>query len=195
MRAKSVSERVLEKRRRILDAARQVMLRDGLRGTTMEAVARAAGIAKPTLYAHFADKEAVFAALVESLLDALLAAFSRGLESPGDAAGRIGEGLAQQYLLLAQLLEGSPHAAELMSEPKRLGLSLQDKDAAMLHRIEAILGAAGAADPQALARIVVAATYGIALKVRDEKTMAAGIRMACRRLIGPELTQKSSGGD
>ena len=36
------------------------MLRDGLRGTTMEAIARQAGIAKATLYAQYPDKEAVF---------------------------------------------------------------------------------------------------------------------------------------
>ena len=65
-----VTERAQEKRRRMLEAARLVVLRDGLRGATMEAIAREAGIAKATLYAQFSDKDAVVGALVETMLDA-----------------------------------------------------------------------------------------------------------------------------
>ncbi len=184
---KAIGGRAAEKRRRILDAARSVMLREGFRGATMEGIARAAGIAKPTLYAQFADKEAVFAALLEWFLDDLLAAFAEGMETGGDAAERIGAGLAAQYRLLAGMLEGSPHAAELMSEHKRIGLSLADKDAEMMARIEALLAEEGAADPGGLARLVVAAAYGIALKVPEETAMAAGVRLLCARLIRPEL--------
>ena len=39
------------KRETILRAASTLFLKHGLRGTSMEAIARAAGIAKPTLYA------------------------------------------------------------------------------------------------------------------------------------------------
>lgn len=181
-----VTERAQEKRRRMLEAARLVVLRDGLRGATMEAIAREAGIAKATLYAQFSDKDAVVGALVETMLDALMEAFEAGMASDGDAAERIGDGLARQYLALARMLEGSPHATEIMSAHKRLGLSLQDRDIAMVNRIEAVLADAGVADPDALTHLVMAASYGIAFKTRDEVAMAAGIRLLCRRLIEPE---------
>ncbi len=47
------------KRDAIITAAGNLMLKHGLRGTSMEAIAREARIAKPTLYAYFPDKEAV----------------------------------------------------------------------------------------------------------------------------------------
>ncbi|ODT70195.1 MAG: hypothetical protein ABS75_13885 [Pelagibacterium sp. SCN 63-23] len=187
MRGKSLADRTLEKRRRILDAARSVMLRDGLRGATMEGIAKAAGIAKPTLYAQFADKDAVFVGLLEWLLGDLMAAFAAGMDSEGNAAERIGAGLVAQYRLLAQMLEGSPHASELMSEHKRMGLSLADADAEMMNRVVALLDQSGVADAAGLARVVVSAAYGIALKVSDPDAMADGIRLTCLRLITPAL--------
>ncbi len=169
MRGKSLADRTLEKRRRMLDAARSVMLRDGLRGATMEGIAKAAGIAKPTLYAQFADKDAVFVGLLEWLLGDLMAAFAAGMDSEGNAAERIGAGLVAQYRLLAQMLEGSPHASEMMN------------------RVVALLDQSGVADAAGLARVVVSAAYGIALKVSDPDAMADGIRLTCLRLITPAL--------
>lgn len=53
------------KRKAILDAARAVFLAEGYAGASMSAVADAATVSKATLYSHFADKEALFAAMVE----------------------------------------------------------------------------------------------------------------------------------
>ncbi len=53
-------------RREIQDAARAVLLRDGVPGLTLEAVAREAGVTKQGLLYHFASKEAlVFEFLLE----------------------------------------------------------------------------------------------------------------------------------
>src|SRR5438067_135513 len=54
-----------ERRRRLLDCAQQVFLRDGYQGTTMERVAEATGVSRQTLYNYFDDKEELFVALVE----------------------------------------------------------------------------------------------------------------------------------
>lgn len=180
-----MDDRTSEKRRRILEAARFLVLRNGLRGTTMEAIAREAGIAKPTLYAQFADKEAIFLGIADGLLDELLVAYDSGMQGPGDLAERVGEALAGQYLVLARTLAGSPHAAELMTEHKRLGLRFRDKDLRAETEIAEALRAAGAAAPDTLARIVSHAAYGIALKTSDEAEMVAGIKLLCRRMIGP----------
>ncbi len=51
----------------ILWAARPIMLRDGLGGTTLDRVAAEGGIAKMTLYRHFPSKEALFAGLVTAM--------------------------------------------------------------------------------------------------------------------------------
>lgn len=43
----------------------QVFLEQGYVGTTMDRVAAAAGVSKPTVYSHFRDKETLFNALIE----------------------------------------------------------------------------------------------------------------------------------
>jgi AcrR family transcriptional regulator len=50
---------------------------DGLHGATSEAIARCAGVAKPTVYAHGGSKEAVFLACVEAEVERLLSEISQ----------------------------------------------------------------------------------------------------------------------
>lgn len=46
-------------------AARQLFLANGYRGTTMDQIARLADVSKTTLYAYYANKEALFLAIIE----------------------------------------------------------------------------------------------------------------------------------
>jgi TetR/AcrR family transcriptional repressor of mexJK operon len=48
----------------ILDGALRTFLRSGFEGTSVDTVAQVAGVAKSTLYAHFASKDDLFAALL-----------------------------------------------------------------------------------------------------------------------------------
>jgi TetR/AcrR family transcriptional repressor of mexJK operon len=66
-----------ETRAAILRAARPIMLRDGLGGTTLDRVAAEGGIAKMTLYRHFPSKEALFEGLVTATCESMRA----GLEN------------------------------------------------------------------------------------------------------------------
>jgi TetR/AcrR family transcriptional repressor of mexJK operon len=54
----------MEKRAAILDAAMSLFPARGYDGVSMEAIAQSAGVSKLTVYSHFADKEALFAAAV-----------------------------------------------------------------------------------------------------------------------------------
>ena len=49
----------------VLDGALVCLARDGVRGTTMGAIATAGGVAKATLYNHFRTKADVWAALID----------------------------------------------------------------------------------------------------------------------------------
>src|SRR5512142_2694514 len=53
------------KRRQILAGARKVFMDLGFDGASMGEIARAAGVSKGTLYVYFADKCALFEAMVE----------------------------------------------------------------------------------------------------------------------------------
>ncbi|MGA7964686.1 MAG: TetR/AcrR family transcriptional regulator [Gammaproteobacteria bacterium] len=48
----------------IIEAARDVFLRESYSGTSMESVAHQAGVSKQTIYNHFANKDELFRALV-----------------------------------------------------------------------------------------------------------------------------------
>jgi AcrR family transcriptional regulator len=56
---------------RILDAASALFLAEGYGATSIEAVAQRAGISKRTFYHRFADKEALFAAVVHRIIERL----------------------------------------------------------------------------------------------------------------------------
>ncbi|MFV8816708.1 TetR/AcrR family transcriptional regulator [Haliea sp. E17] len=61
-----------ERRRQILDAAREVFSQTSLQGARTRDLARAAGVNQATIYGHFESKEALFAeAVIEPLLEVM----------------------------------------------------------------------------------------------------------------------------
>ncbi len=58
-----------EKRRAIREAAAGIFLEVGWAGTSMDAVARAAGVSKQTVYSHYKSKEDLFRACVTNKLE------------------------------------------------------------------------------------------------------------------------------
>ena len=68
------------RRAQLLDVARRVFARDGYRGTSMEAIAEAAGVTKPVLYQHFSSKHALYASLLEAELGQLTEALVRAFD-------------------------------------------------------------------------------------------------------------------
>src|SRR2546430_6029030 len=74
----------------IREAATALFLRSGYLGTSMDEVAALAGVSKQTVYTHFSDKEALFAALVDrstAHAEAFLETLAVGPEEGGDVAG------------------------------------------------------------------------------------------------------------
>lgn len=56
-------------RRRILRAAEELFSKNGFDGTGMEAIARASGINKASIYYHFKNKDEIIASLLRSILE------------------------------------------------------------------------------------------------------------------------------
>jgi AcrR family transcriptional regulator len=54
------------KPQQVLDAARTLFLRDGFSATSMDAVAKEAGVSKATVYAHYKSKEELFAGIIHA---------------------------------------------------------------------------------------------------------------------------------
>ncbi|EYB67944.1 TetR family transcriptional regulator [Deinococcus phoenicis] len=58
-------------RARILTEAARLFVASGYHGVSMREVAAAVGVTKPALYHHYADKEALFLAMLDGTLDGL----------------------------------------------------------------------------------------------------------------------------
>ena len=63
--ARKPQARSIETRRRLLDAARTIFVRDGYERAQIDVIAAAAGRTKGAVYGHFKDKEDLFLALLE----------------------------------------------------------------------------------------------------------------------------------
>lgn len=66
---RSRAENKVETRRRLLDAAREVITKVGYHGATLDEIAATAGFTKGALYWHFPNKQALFMALVTDSID------------------------------------------------------------------------------------------------------------------------------
>jgi TetR/AcrR family transcriptional regulator, mexJK operon transcriptional repressor len=62
--------RSAQKRQAILHAARELFLRKGYAGASMDEVAGTAEVSKVTIYKHFSDKRSLFVAVVTDAIDA-----------------------------------------------------------------------------------------------------------------------------
>src|ERR1700741_3103522 len=58
-------------RARILDAAQRVFLKRGYQSASIDEIAEIAPASKPTIYAHFPGKEALFTAVVNHIMQEL----------------------------------------------------------------------------------------------------------------------------
>src|SRR5687768_4112713 len=80
-------EEVATKTERLIAAAEALFRRNGVRGTTMEAIAAEAGVAKATAYASFRNKDDAFRAVCKRFVAQLDARVKAAIE--GESASRI----------------------------------------------------------------------------------------------------------
>jgi AcrR family transcriptional regulator len=108
----------------ILDAALRVFGQYGYRRTSMDDIAREAGIAKGTIYLSFASKEEVFQALSQRLSQRMLAGAEAASRRPGTTADKLAAMHAAWFGTYAETISRSPHAAELLDAKHRLSSDL-----------------------------------------------------------------------
>ena len=177
-----------ERRERIVEAARFLALRHGLKGVTMEAIAREARIAKPTLYSYFADKDAVFAAVMEEVVEELKRAFFTGLDGEGDVIVRITAALIGKYEAIATILDGSAHAGEIYGEHDRAaGPQFRALEGLVEEAVATQLTRAGIGRARLLTQVLLAASYGVGLKARATEDLRAAMSLLVERILRPEM--------
>lgn len=134
------------RRAQLLDAAIDVIRRDGARALTLDAVAAEAGVSKGGLLYHFASKRALVDGLLERWLDDFEAEFGAGRIAVAyvracDLAGAGPQKTASEFGLLAALIE-EPHVLEVVRDRyaawmERMLADAADPDDAWLVRLAA----------------------------------------------------------
>ena len=177
-----------QRRQTILAAAEKLLLKQGYRATSMEAIARAAAVAKPTLYAYFPDKAAIFLAIVEQLIASWHLNFVLALSGDGDIVQRVGAALTVKHKAVMQTLAGSPHAAELYGAQQQLAAAqFHAYDSETAATLEAYLLRAGVARARLVTQLLLASAYGIGQKAQSPAELGPALRLLAERLIRPEL--------
>jgi len=187
-RGRPSAERSAEITTGIVRCAAEIFLAEGYEATSMEAVARAVGVPKSTLYKRFPDKAALLRAVVDDFMQQWSA--RRGERSSAGAQS-LAENLAEQ---LAAVLVGAtnPEVRSVnrlaMNLPESLGHELSGRTfwgyRAMHERVAATIRRLGAergvraADPERLAETLLdltagwLVTHGTVRQVRRDEALA-----------------------
>lgn len=100
----------VSKRALIAEAALQTFANYGFQRTSMEDIARAAGVSRPALYQVFSNKADIFRALLEEGLAGCLEEMERQLSMPGLMADRLEKafdlGIVEHYRTVASMAHG-----------------------------------------------------------------------------------------
>ncbi|WP_219217522.1 TetR/AcrR family transcriptional regulator [Variovorax boronicumulans] len=188
-----------DRRTVILDAAIGVFLRYGYRKTSMDDLARAAGISRQGLYLHFPSKDELFKQaatwLAQQSLDAMRSALARE-DLP------LEERLTGAFAALHAQSDGSQMSLEHMSEivqtaRQLIGPVLEAFDQTVQKELTRAIQANGAAIPwhgagltaKSLAQHLLAAAHGLKHHARTSAEYQAGIRLAVRLTCGSQSTQ------
>lgn len=185
----------------IIAAAGTLFFARGFSDVTMEAVAAAAGVSKMTVYSHFGDKEALFEAVVQWHMQALLAQIRAFAAAEGPLADRLAA-VGRSFLALVcspkvvaadrtlvQMLNSNPSLAQRFYQagPGQMRASLAESIAAAASRGElSVDSALDAADdllslwcgnlPRLLALGVIAGVTPAEIDTQIDRTTAVFLR-------------------
>mgnify|MGYP000140750867 FL=1 len=101
------------KQQAILESAWAAFSTYGFRKTSMDDIARGAGMSRPALYLHYRNKEAIFAGLVEGHYGLALETVAGALASEGRLSERLHAAFEAQGGPAMQAMMDSPHGLEL----------------------------------------------------------------------------------
>jgi AcrR family transcriptional regulator len=125
-------------REEILEAAICLFNQNGYHATSMQDIARAVAIKKPSLYHHFDSKEAILLAILESGVTYLIEDIDAVVRSGLDSASKLRAAVRAH----AQLLATHPGAAAIfLREDRGLGEDYMQEYVAKRDRVEHLLRA------------------------------------------------------
>jgi AcrR family transcriptional regulator len=171
----------------LVDAATRVFLRYGFKKTSMDDVARAAGVSRQGLYLHFETKELLFKEAVLRLVDAMRVAVRAALAREDRD---VEERLADAFLALhgAAFGEGGSENGDELLEAATVivGPVVQELDVTMVADVARVLKSSGVGarwkdagvSVKELAENLLATSYGVKHRVSGANEYREKMRVA-----------------
>ncbi|WP_170325704.1 TetR/AcrR family transcriptional regulator [Ruegeria arenilitoris] len=107
----------------ILNSAFQAFATYGFRKTSMDDIARGAGMSRPAVYLHFRNKEAIVSKLTEIYYAEKSAAVAEALASSGSVPDVLTRAIKAQTGGMAAIL-ASPHGLEMLDNTKSMAAEI-----------------------------------------------------------------------
>ncbi len=181
-----VPAQYLEARRRgILAAAQRCVSRNGVQGTTMRDICRAANLSPGAIYRYFDGKEQILGALAEQRQNQIRSFFGRLASAATD------EELAAAVRALAESLDDEAALDGLRLDLALSSRALQSEDVAeslgpaLAETVRSVESALPGGSAKGRGRLIVALLQGLALhKALDPKLDLTKLGPAIRELLG-----------
>jgi AcrR family transcriptional regulator len=187
----AVSAPLSERQDAILEAAFRVFATYGFRRTSMDDIAKAAGMSRSALYLHYRNKEDIFRSLTQRFLEKALRDMAEVLSRDQPAEQVLIAAFAAKDGAVVEAILGTPHGAELMDAGTAISCDLVTEAEA---RIVTMLAGwlrrqalpEGIGSPEEIAQTIIAALHGLKTSARDFAAYRAGqVRLA--RLLARAL--------
>ena len=171
----------------ILEAAKAEFLRYGFRKTSMEGIARAAGVAKATVYARFKTKPVVFDAVCAAQSERVARLAREAAATEDDPCRAAAASMLAKFTAVYEVVERSPHAAELIeasldtshAETQRAHDAYVEEIAALLRRGLGLKKKKSVA----LAEVAELACEGVLRKGNSRDEVTANLTLLLERLF------------
>ena len=168
------AEKQARTRRALLDAAREVFLRRGFAGASVEEISAEAGFTRGAFYSNFASKDELFVELLDSQVFEVYREMARARldgDSPplADTAGELAAVVrdprrAWAGSLLLELLAHAARDAEFRKLASRFWSGTRSLTADVVRREYERAGREPPADPRSIATALIALDIGLAMQ-------------------------------
>ncbi len=177
----------------LLDAAIGVFARYGFRKTTMDEVARAAGVSRQGLYLHFADKESLFRKAVVFKLNHQLWAAQRALANEDDDLEHRLIAACEEWAGRFVGIMGADAADLMCASTSLAGTTLSDYEERFEHALAHAIGMSPLADycaasgisPADVACALHATARGLKHSCRSRQEFVRGMTVAAHMFCAP----------
>jgi len=94
-----------ERKKEIIDAARELIIREGVQGVTIKSISKKNRISEPAIYRHFKNKQAILVGLIESFESNLVMAIDEPIRYHKNPLDRLRE-IMKTHLIFTEKKRG-----------------------------------------------------------------------------------------